>query len=786
MEKAFGGCLLFVLLAASIAVCYSERLQLSQRVTLLRIQELLNFPTVLSNWNRKTDFCNIKPTSFLTVVCYGESLTQLHIIGEKGAPRMPHNFSIDSFATTLAKLPSLKVLTLVSLGLWGALPGKIGQLSTLEILNISSNYFHGAIPREISYLTNLQTLILDNNAFDGPIPDVLSSFPNLAVLSLRNNSLNGSLPESLRKLENLRILALAQNHLSSEVPDLSGLSNLEELDLENNFFGLQFPHLGNKLITLVLRNNTFRSGIPSEISSFYQLQRLDISVNKFMGPFPVSLLSLPSITYLNIAENKFTGMLSKNISCNPELNLVDLSSNLFTGSLPNCLQSGAKSRVVLYSGNCLATAEQNQHPYSYCSNEALAAGILPQHKKHNQVSKAVLALSIIGGVFASGVLVALVFWIVQKVRPKKAVRTQSQTLIAENAVAVHTSKLVSDARYISQTMKLGALGVPAYRTFSLEELEEATNHFDTSAFMGEGSHGQMYRGRLKDGSFVAIICLKLKQSHSTQSFMHHIDLISKLRHRHLVSALGHCFECYLEDSSVSRLFLIFEYVPNGTLRSWISGHGSQTLSWAQRITAAIGIAKGIQFLHRGIVPGIFSNNLKITDVLLDENLVAKISSYNLPILAENMRMVSDGGSPSSSKELNPRVKHEDKIDIFDFGVILLELIVGRPIRSRNAMNVIRNQIQASLTGDEAVRRSIVPSEVENRCSDESLKTMMEICVRCVVKDPVERPSIEDVLWNLQFAAQVQDAWQGDSSSSNSSRASSSSPSQLPRLRLSFQ
>lgn len=81
---------------------------------------------------------------------------------------------------------------------------------------------------------------------------------------------------------------------------------------------------------------------------------------------------------------------------------------------------------------------------------------------------------------------------------------------------------------------------------------------------------QMYRGRMKDGSFVAIRCLKMNRSHTTQSFMHYIELLSKLRHRHLVSALGHCFECYLDDSSVSRLFLVFEYVPKRTLRSWVS------------------------------------------------------------------------------------------------------------------------------------------------------------------------------------------------------------------------
>ena len=84
-------------------------------------------------------------------------------------------------------------------------------------------------------------------------------------------------------------------------------------------------------------------------------------------------------------------------------------------------------------------------------------------------------------------------------------------------------------------------------------------------------HIQIYRGRLKDGSFVAIRCLKMKKSCSTQNLMHHIELIAKLRHRNLVSVLGHCFECYLDDSTVSRMFFVFEYVPNGELRSWISG-----------------------------------------------------------------------------------------------------------------------------------------------------------------------------------------------------------------------
>lgn len=83
---------------------------------------------------------------------------------------------------------------------------------------------------------------------------------------------------------------------------------------------------------------------------------------------------------------------------------------------------------------------------------------------------------------------------------------------------------------------------------------------------------QMNKGQLKDGSLVAIRSVKMTKSYNTQDFMHHIELISKYRHLNLVSVLGHCFECYVHDSNVSRIFIVFEYVPNGTLKSWISGN----------------------------------------------------------------------------------------------------------------------------------------------------------------------------------------------------------------------
>ncbi|KAG4909650.1 hypothetical protein JHK87_055766 [Glycine soja] len=119
------------------------------------------------------------------------------------------------------------------------------------------------------------------------------------------------LPTSLNALHTLRVLDLSNNQLFGELPHLKNLANLQVLNLENNTFGPHFPSLPTKLVSLVLRNNSFKLSVPFNLSSFYLLQRLDLSLNGFVGPFPPSLLSLPSINYLDISSNKFTNKIHK-------------------------------------------------------------------------------------------------------------------------------------------------------------------------------------------------------------------------------------------------------------------------------------------------------------------------------------------------------------------------------------------------------------------------------------------------------------------------------------------
>ncbi|KAM0007998.1 putative protein kinase RLK-Pelle-LRR-VI-1 family [Helianthus debilis subsp. tardiflorus] len=299
-------------------------------------------------------------------------------------------------------------------------------------------------------------------------------------------------------------------------------------------------------------------------------------------------------------------------------------------------------------------------------------------------------------------------------------------------------------------MKLGAVGILAYRTYVLGELIEATNNFHESNRMGSGSHGQLYKGQLSDGTMIAIRNFKMKKRCTIQSCTPQLELISKLRHPNLVNPVGHCFDRQPDESAIIRgVFLVFEFVPNGTLREFLTA--GQKLSWAQRLAAAIGISKGIQFLSTHITQRIFPNNLKITDVLLDQSFKVKISGYNLPLQAESK--VAGHSVSKSCETLSKRfeIEENDHDHVYDLGVIMLELILGRPINCINDTTIAKDMVQVSLVVDEIARRSIVDPSVCKECCDESLKTLMELCVRCLSND---RPSIDDVLWNLEFIAQA--------------------------------
>lgn len=700
----------------------------SETRILFQVQQLLEYPQVLQGWNNWTNFCYLPPSPSLKVVCSNSHVTELTVVGNKSSssasPSSPKqntlsdNFSIDAFFTTLTNLSNLKVLSLVSLGLWGPLPTKINRFWSLQALNISYNFIHGQIPQDILSLKNLTSLVLAHNLLNGTVPD-------------------------------LRSLVL-----------------LQELNLGGNHLGPTFPSLGNNLVTIILKNNSLRSVIPSEIKKFNQLQQLDISSNKLIGPIPPALFSLPSLQYLDLAQNQLSGALPTNISCSVKLQFVDISHNILIGKLPSCIASNTSTRTVISSWNCLSGGKNAsyQHPYSFCNKEALAVKPPAKSKEHKSSTiKLGIVLGIVGGVLGiAGVLGLLIFVIIR--RSKTAPADDHVYSIFDGSVtskrSVASKKSVRravDSRRVPQTMRSAAIGLPPYRVFTLEEMEDATNNFDPLNFIGEGSQGQLYKGCLIDGSVVLVKCVKLKQKNLPQSMIQQIEVLSKLRHLHLVSILGHTIVTYQDHSSTAgTVFVVLEHVSNGSLRDYLADERKrEMLRWPQRMAIIIGVARGIQFLHTGVAPGIFGNNVKIENVLLDDTLTAKLSDYKIPLPSkvgsESPLNGQDAFNINSSE-------NAEKEDVYQLGVILLQVITGKLVTSNRALDELRIQLEKGLAEAPSKLQALVDPSTRGTFAYESLKTAAEMAINCLNKESRTRPSIEDVLWNLQYSIQIQEGW----------------------------
>lgn len=431
----------------------THQLQTSETQDLLQLRKHLEYPVQLQAWeNYNGDLCYMPSTLYFSITCHDNIVSELKIMGNKHAsvsefygfavPNMTlsERFSIDSFVTTLTRLSGLRVLNLVSLGIWGRLPDKIHRLRLLEVLDMSSNFMFGSIPPELSRLVNIHTLTFDSNYFNGTVPDWLDSFSNLTILSIKNNRLKGLLPSSISKVTTLADMSLSHNKITGKLPDLSALPNLHLLDMRENGLDAELPQMPIGLTTILLSKNSLSGVIPHQFSKLNQLQHLDLSANFLTGEPPAALFSLPNISYLNLASNMLSGSLPGNLTCGDELGFVDISSNRLTGRLPSCLSSTSQKRIGMFGGNCLSSNTQHQHPESFCK-------VIMEKKKTRKRSTAVL-IGVIGGIAFVVVLLTIFLLVLRRrysAREEAVVQHTLPKLVQQSAPSGMSLELLANA-----------------------------------------------------------------------------------------------------------------------------------------------------------------------------------------------------------------------------------------------------------------------------------------------------------------------------------------------------
>lgn len=285
--------------------------------------------------------------------------------------------------------------------------------------------------------------------------------------------------------------------------------------------------------------------------------------------------------------------------------------------------------------------------------------------------------------------------------------------------------------------------------FTLRDLEIATNRFSAENVLGEGGYGIVYRGRLVNGTEVAVKKLFNNQGQAEREFGIEVEAIGNVRHKNLVRLLGYCIE------GVHRM-LVYEYVNNGNLEQWLHGamrqHG--TMTWEARLKVLLGTAKALAYLHEAIEPKVVHRDIKSSNILIDHDFNAKISDFGLSKLLDSgeshiaTRVMGTFGYVAP-EYANSGLLNE-KSDVYSFGVLVLEAVTGRdPVdygRPANEVNLV--EWLKMMVGNRRAEEVVDP-ELEVKPSTRALKRALLVALRCVDPESDKRPKMSQVVRMLE-------------------------------------
>ncbi|KAF5442858.1 hypothetical protein F2P56_035474 [Juglans regia] len=738
--------------------------------------------TIIAHTNRFTSF----PTDFFS------GMTALQSIAIDYNP-----FSPWTIPESIKDVTSLKVFSANSVNLTGEIPDLFGTLVSLADLRLAFNKLQGELPPSfagsgiqtlwlngqqgnnklngtIAVLADMEFLTsvwLHGNQFTGPIPDY-SRVKGLQDASFRDNQITGIVPASFVNLPNLRTVNLTNNLLQGPRPTFGGNVNLDMREGSNSFctekpsgscdgrvndllsvveaFG--YPKtlaenwkendpcnnwkgivcVGNGSITIV---NFQRMGLSGTISPKFSLlasmQKLVLSDNNLTGTIPAELTTLPNLKFLNVSNNKLHG------------NVPSFRSNV----------------EVITVGNPDIGKEIS--PPGSPSNPDGGGGD-GNGKKESKGGGA-----IVGGVFGcvgALLLVGVVGFCLFRRKHYRSGKVQSPHTVVihpQHSGQQDALKMTVAERSVNgganEALSLGSNGhgdihvvEAGSMVISIQVLKNVTNNFSEKNILGRGGFGTVYRGELHDGTKIAV---KRMESGAVgekglSEFMSEIQVLTKVRHRHLVALLGYCLDG-------NEKLLVYEYMPQGTLSQHLFNWreiGLKSLEWTRRLTIALDVARGVEYLHGLAHRSFIHRDLKPSNILLGDDMRAKVSDFGLVRLAPEgkfsveTRLAGTFGYLAPEYAVTGRVN--TKVDVYSFGVILMELITGRKAldesQPEECLHLVTWFRRMHLSKD-TFEKTIDPTIELDEETRASINTVAELAGHCTAREPYQRPDMGHVV-----------------------------------------
>ncbi|XP_077239187.1 CRINKLY4 related 3 [Tasmannia lanceolata] len=424
----------------------------------------------------------------------------------------------------------------------------------------------------------------------------------------------------------------------------------------------------------------------------------------------------------------------------------------------------------------------------------------PSPPGRNRMNRGLLAFAIVGSVGAFLGICSVIYWLWSGICRHKKVHNSVQptiTAAVENSgMATPTgtpfgviSRSSTIRRQSSRAMRRQRSGTSSKHAdraeeFTLSELAAATNNFSVETKIGSGSFGTVYKGKLSDGREVAIKRGDTGQrtkkfQEKENAFQSELAFLSRLHHKHLVGLVGFC------EEREERL-LVYEFMKNGALYDHLhlkesnnssGGSGGVLNSWKMRIKISLDAARGIEYLHNYAVPPIIHRDIKSSNILLDSNWTARVSDFGLSLMGPELEgglvEVKAAGTVGYMDPEYYGLHHlTAKSDVYGLGVVLLEVLTGKRAIFKSEeeegggpTSVVDYAVPKILAGELAGvldRRVGLPGLNEA----EAVELMAYTAVHCVNLEGKDRPTMTDIVANLERALALCDDSHGSISISS--------------------
>ncbi|PPD80010.1 hypothetical protein GOBAR_DD23068 [Gossypium barbadense] len=653
----------------------------------------------------------------------------------------------------------LEYLILRGNKLSGNIPNSISNVSMLKFLDLVDNLFSGPIPKTLGNLRHLERLqIMNNNLITGPADHewtflsslanckhlrkiVVSGNPLSGVLptyignlstSLQRfyadhcelegnipmevglNKLYGSIPSCLGNITSLRYLYIESNKLSSAIPStLWNLKDILEVDLSSNYLNNSHAlDVGDlrSLLKLNLSRNILTGDILSTFGGLKTLVSLDLSNNILHGHIPESFGGLISLEFLDICNNNLSGVIPKSLEKLLYLKYFNVSFNRLEGEIP----------IEGCFSNFSSTSFMNN--YALCGPPRLL--VPPCKNDIHENSKMTLLQAFRYGLPTIGIVIVLIVLTIMYRR--------------------------CQSRGTTLPIKDDLLSLKTLRRISHYELSQATNGFEESNMLGFGSFGYVYKGRLSDGMEVAIKVFNLQIEGAFRSFDIECDAMRNIVHRNIVKVITCC-------SSVDFKALVFDYMCNGNLEKWLHSNNC-FLDIIQRVNIMIDVAAAVEHLHNEHPTPIIHCDLKPSNILLDEDMVAHVGDFGIAkllgegdVMKQTMTLATIG---YMAPEFGSTGIVSIKCDVYSYGIILIETFTKKkPTDNLFAEEVtIRHWMECSLpkgaieiADADLLRKEDEYFVVKANC----ISAIMELALNCSAELPEERKYMKDVVVELK-------------------------------------